>query len=366
VNRRRLPSRKGWPANLYCDDGYYSYRNPVTGKKKGLGRDKANAFSEARAANKAVASMHKSDLVAWVLGADDITLEKWIPEYKKLWKEKKKPADSTFESAERYLKRFAEQDFAKVPMRQVTTVQVAKYLDGIEANSGKGAATNMRVRLLDAFEWAISKGHISTGANPVSATIAPDYEPKRDRLSLEQFLAIKDKAGTWLANAMTLALLTGQRVSDISEMKFADVKGGYLHVAQIKSQGTVMLKLDANIRLHALGMSIGEAIKQCRDRIVSPYLVHHTRTSGTYKAGDQVSSDGISNAFSDTRDKAKIKTASGRTPATFHEIRSLAKRLYTDEYGKEFSQKILGHKSESTSAKYQDLRGSDWEIINAK
>lgn len=365
MNRRRLPSRKGWPANLYEDDGYYSYRNPITGKKKGLGRDKAHAFSEARAANKAVASMQKSDLAAWVLGAEDMTLAKWIPTYKEIWKEKKKPAKGTLDAAERYLNRFADQDFAKMPMRQVTTVHIAKYLDGIEANSGKGAATNMRTRLLDVFQYAITKGHIDAGANPVAATIPPDYEPQRDRLSLEQFRKILASADGWLANAMTLALLTGQRVSDISEMKFADVKDGYLHVRQIKSQGEVMLKLDVNIRLKSFGMSIGEAIKQCRDRIVSQYLVHQTRTSGSYKAGEQVTSDGISKAFTDLRDEVGIKAAKGKTPATFHEIRSLAKRLYTDEYGKDFSQKLLGHKTEATAAKYSDLRGSDWDVIKA-
>ena len=367
MNRRRLPSRKGWPENLYCDDGYYYYRNPMTGKKKGLGREKPHAFSEARAANKALASLQKSDLAAWVLGGgDDMTLAKWIPTYKTLWKEKKNPAKGTYEAAERYLTRFAEQDWAKIPMRHVTTVQIAKYLDDIEANSGKGAAVNMRARLLDVFNYATTKGHVETGKNPVAATINADYKPQRDRLSLDQFMKIREKAGAWLANAMNLALLTGQRVGDISEMKFSDVKDGYLHVAQIKSQGEVMLKIDTKIRLHALGMSIEEAIKQCRDRVVSPYLVHHTRTSGTYKAGDQVSSDGMSKAFSDLRDDAGIKSAEGKTPATFHEIRSLAKRLYTDEYGKEFSQKLLGHKTETTAAKYQDLRGSDWDVIKAR
>lgn len=365
MNRRRLPSRKGWPANLYEDDGYYSYRNPITGKKKGLGRDKAHAFAEARAANKVVASMQKSDLAAWVLGSDDMTLVKWLPTYKELWKEKKKPAKGTFDAAERYMNRFAEQDFAKLPMRQVTTVHVAKYLDEIEAKSGKGAAVNMRTRLLDVFQWAITKGHIDAGANPVAATIPADYAPQRDRLSLEQFKKILAAADGWLVNAMTLALLTGQRVSDISELKFADVKDGYLHITPIKSQGTVKLKLDTNIRLNVFGMTIGDAIKQCRDRIVSPYMVHHTRTSGTYKAGEQVTSEGISKAFTELRDEIGIKTAAGKTPATFHEIRSLAKRLYTDEYGKEFSQKLLGHKTEAVAAKYADLRGSDWDIVKA-
>lgn len=368
MNRRRSASRRGFPDNLYANpDGYYYFRNPMNGKKKGLGRDKAKAFSEARAANKMIAAMTPSDLVQWISGAEVTSLKDWIPTYKTMWKELKKPAESTFAAAERYLERFAETDFAWKPMNQITTVEIAKYLDDLAKDSGLGAATNMRSRLLDVFEYAITKGHIETGKNPVAPTLPPNYEPKRDRLTLEQFKRIREKASPALANAMNLALLTGQRVSDICEMKFANVKDGFLHVEQIKSQGEMKVKLDLNIRLAALDMTIGDAVKQCRDRFVSAYLVHHTRTSGTYRAGEGFTSEGISKAFTELRDELKIgATAEGRTPPTFHEIRSLAKRLYTKEYSKEFSQALLGHKTEAMSAKYEDLRGSDWHTVSAK
>lgn len=351
--------------NLYVDpDGYFSYRNPLNGKRKGLGHDKAKAFSEARAANAVLASMNKSDLAAWVRGIEDMTFKAWIPEYRKLWVELKAPARSTLEAADRYLTRFEATDFAHLPMKQITTVHVARYLDGLAANSGSGAATNMRARLMDVFAYAITKGHADS--NPVSATLPPMYEPKRDRLSLEQFLAIRAKATPWLVSAMNLALLTGQRVSDISAMRFSDVKDGYLHVDQAKAQGSTKLKLDANIRMDAIGLSIGDAVKQCRDRIISAAMVHQTRTSGTYRAGEAVSQYGISNAFSDVRDALNIAGGNGRTPPTFHEIRSLAEREYRKQYGKEFAQALLGHKTESMSAKYDDLRGSEYKTISTK
>lgn len=43
-------------------------------------------------------------------------------------------------------------------------------------------------------------------------------------------------------------------------------------------------------------------------------------------------------------------------PPTFHEIRSLAARLYKDERGEEFAQKLLGHTSENTTKLYLDER----------
>ncbi|WP_412179170.1 tyrosine-type recombinase/integrase [Yersinia pseudotuberculosis] len=51
------------------------------------------------------------------------------------------------------------------------------------------------------------------------------------------------------------------------------------------------------------------------------------------------------------------------TPPSFHEIRSLSARLYTDAKGGEFAQHLLGHKSAQMTAKYQDSRGSEWDDI---
>ncbi|MBN3229412.1 tyrosine-type recombinase/integrase [Pectobacterium brasiliense] len=47
-------------------------------------------------------------------------------------------------------------------------------------------------------------------------------------------------------------------------------------------------------------------------------------------------------------------------PPIFHEIRSLAGRLYDKERGKEFAQKLLGHKSAKMTEKYLDTRGKGY------
>ena len=49
-----------------------------------------------------------------------------------------------------------------------------------------------------------------------------------------------------------------------------------------------------------------------------------------------------------------------KEPPSFHELRSLSARLYTEEKGTEFAQRLLGHKSAVMTAKYQDNRGSEW------
>ncbi|WP_238392818.1 tyrosine-type recombinase/integrase [Buttiauxella sp. 3AFRM03] len=50
-------------------------------------------------------------------------------------------------------------------------------------------------------------------------------------------------------------------------------------------------------------------------------------------------------------------------PPTFHEIRSLAGRLYEKAFGKEFTQKLLGHKSEKMTEKYLDVREKMFTLI---
>jgi integrase len=70
----------------------------------------------------------------------------------------------------------------------------------------------------------------------------------------------------------------------------------------------------------------------------------------------------IERAFIAAREDAGIEAQEGRTAITFHEIRSLAERLYRDEFGPEFAQSILGHKSAKTTEKYDDLRGG-WKVV---
>ncbi|EME67634.1 integrase [Paramagnetospirillum caucaseum] len=66
----------------------------------------------------------------------------------------------------------------------------------------------------------------------------------------------------------------------------------------------------------------------------------------------------ITAAFAEARDKTGLTWPAGKTPPTFHEIRSLAARLYAGQ-GID-AQALLGHKSPDMAALYRDLRGSEW------
>ena len=366
MGRQRLAKNRALPPNLYVNSaGYYYYKNPETKKQKGLGTDRPKAIQAARQANAALAMREPSSLVDWVMGKSDYTLAEWLPIYRELWEEKMQPAANTRYGANSLLKRIAAADVARRKMRHIETMHIAAFLGELEKEVGAATVRNMRSKISDIFRWAETQGVIDVGKNPVTATFNPDYKVKRERLSLEQFWQIHTEASTWAKNAMMLALVTGQRREDITNMKFADFKGGYLHVAQGKSGGETKLQIDGAIRLSKVGVSIAEVVAGCRDLIVTRYLVHYTESVSTAKPGGKVRAVTLSEAFQRARERAGIEAKEGRTPPSFHEIRSLSERLYKEEFGADFAQAILGHKSAQMTAKYDDLRGG-WKTVKAK
>lgn len=366
MGRKRLAKNKGFPPNLYQNPaGYFYYKNPSTKQQKGLGRDRAHAFSEARAANAVLAAMKPSSLADWVAGKTEYTLAEWLPIYRTLWIEKVDPKPITVAASDVYLRRLAESDFATRRLSEISTQMIAQYLDAYKVERGAPSAKQMRSKVSDVFRWAETQGLIEAGRNPVTATRAHKVVVVRERMSLEQFLAIRDQGSVWLRNAMDLALLTGQRRGDIAALKFSDWSDGRLHVVQGKSGGKVRLALDGNIALSKAGMSIADAVKQCRDAIVSSHLVHHVRHHSGAKPGQKVRGESIGEAFAAAREAAGIEAQAGRTLITFHEIRSLSERLYREEFGAAVAQKILGHKSAEMTEKYDDLRGG-WNIVSTK
>lgn len=71
--------------------------------------------------------------------------------------------------------------------------------------------------------------------------------------------------------------------------------------------------------------------------------------------------DGLTKKFVATRKASKLEFE--ENPPTFHEIRSLAGRLYEKEKGKEFAQKLLGYKSAIMTKKYLDPRGKEYVLV---
>ncbi|MBJ7242635.1 tyrosine-type recombinase/integrase, partial [Escherichia coli] len=207
---------------------------------------------------------------------------------------------------------------------------------------------------VDIYKEAQHAGEVPPGWNPPEATRKPIPKVTRARLTMEDWQKIYNATPEkhFIRNAMLLAIVTGQRRDDICHMRFSDVWNEHLHITQGKTG--MRLALPLTLRCDAIGITLKEVIDGCRDRILSPYLIH----SRHQKQPKPMSKDNLSDYFAKARDLAGIIPPAGKTSPTFHEQRSLSERLYRAQ-GID-TKTLLGHKVQATTDRYNDTRGQEW------
>lgn len=361
--RPRNPGSKDLPPNLYKKTDkrngvtYFTYRDPVSGRMFGLGSDKAQAIAEAAAANMALQAAPPT--LAARMTPEPLTPDQpfrdWLEEYRQILPEREL-SESTMRNVRMRINRLDEA-FGGRGIRSLTTMDIANYLSAFVKEGKAQMARAMRSLLRDLFMEAMARGWVDS--NPVEVTKAARVKIKRQRLTLELWKAIYEEAKQpWLKRAMELAVLTGQRREDIATLGFKDEVDGFLQVVQSKTGAR--LRLSTSIKLECIGLSLGEVMRLCRDRVLSKHLVHHHRTISRAKAGTPIMLDTISKEFAAARDRAakKLGLDLGASPPTFHEQRSLAARLHEEE-GRD-AQRLLGHRSAKMTDLYRDSRGAEW------
>lgn len=364
--RRREAKRRNWPAHLNQNGaGYFYWRDPDTKKSHGLGRDQAKAFAEARAANLAVEQRRgPRNLAQKLLEPAGKTLNVWTGEYEQIYVETREATASTIQTIKSGIRAVRTAPFLEKNLRSIKTDEVATFIEDATVQRGAQMAALIRRTLLDMFREAEVKGLIASGANPVTVTRVPKFNVERSRLTWENFQKVykaAEQMDPWVARSFELALLTAQRREDVANMMFADVKDGFLFVEQEKTK--VKIRIPVAVRLDVIGLSLEDVIKRCRDRFVSRSMVHYSKQASGRLPGDPVNKSLITRSFQAARETAEIVWDEGKTAPTYHEIRSLSARLYTDQYGKEFAQAILGHKSATMTAMYRDTRGAEWTEV---
>lgn len=354
--RRRDARRRNWPPNLYESRGYYSWRDPRDGRTYGLGRDKRSAFEQAVEANIHLAGMAgKARLLDRLNSEGDQTWGAWLDRHEKILAGRKL-AENTRRSYKSMLARARRTFEACDAIDRITTKQIADALDALRDEGKQRQAQAFRSFLKDCFREAMAAGWIEK--NPAEITKAERVEVKRARLTFEVFKQVYDRTKlVWLKNAMALAIVSAQRREDIASALFADVRDGGWWCEQEKTGNKVFLPLD--LRLEVFGMSLDDAIKQCRATgVLSRHLVHQTRPRGNSPPGQPIWIDTISRRFSDELAELAIDWGDS-APPTFHEIRSLSERLYAAQ-GNVDTQALLGHSDPRTTALYHDSRGAEW------
>jgi integrase len=244
---------------------------------------------------------------------------------------------------------------------RLTVGDVADALDNIAALRGDRTAQASRSVMMQAFNKAVAKGLMT--ANPTSVTEVPTVMVQRTRFTWATFSKVWEKvqqAPVWVRNATALALITGQRREDVAAFKFTDVIDDHLCFSQIKGGGRRKLAIPLDLRLNVLGISLREQIAMCRRTgVVSPYLVHQTENFINSAPGRHMGLDTISKRFTECVVQA---LGEGDNLPTYHELRSLSKRLYMQQGGVD-TKALLGHATEAMAGLYGDARGAEFQRI---
>lgn len=347
---------------------YWRYKHPVTGKFHALGTNEAEAIAIATEANTRLAEQRTrqilaiSDRIATSKGKA-ITTSTWLDRYQAIQDDRLKSGDirlNTYKQKAKPVSLLRERAGMKL-ISAVDVRDIAQLLDEYIAAGRPRMAQVVRSVLIDVFKEAQHYGEVPPGYNPALATKQPRRKITRQRLSLEEWKKIFDIADAthrYMGNAMLLALVTGQRLGDISRMKFSDIWDDHLHVIQEKTGSKIAIPL--SLRLNAINWSLRDVVARCRDYAVSAYLVHFFRSTSQAERGAQVKANTLTMNFSKARDLARIDWGDG-SPATFHEQRSLSERLYKEQ-GLD-TQKLLGHKTQQQTDRYHDDRGKGWSKV---
>lgn len=348
---RRQRRRQDWPRGLREPrPGYYAWQHP-DGHVLAIGRVPLPvAKAEAAAANLYVAQQAPT-LVDRLSGAAHTVANvlDLMPE-----SDRRNTAKT-----HRTLDKRIRAALGSTPCSTLTVAQCAQLIDAAVSEGHARTAEALRSRLMTVCRKAMAKGWMD--GNPAEATERPGVQVQRGRLTLEAFKAIHavaDQVAEWLPHAMMLALVSGQDRSTIAAMERAHVADAHLTTWRSKTRGTNQpIAIPLALRLDVVGVSLAELVAH-RTGVVSRYLVHHVNPWGNAPAGSPVHPDNISRSFTEARQLAGIPdiSADGKGAPTFHEIRSLAKRLYKAQGGVD-TQALLGHATERMGEVYADPRG---------
>ncbi|WP_423763631.1 phage integrase central domain-containing protein, partial [Escherichia coli] len=205
------------------DKAYY-WRNPLTKEEFTLGKiSRRDAVAQAIEANHYIYKNYSpAALIEKLKGFDSFTMADWIERYKTILI-RRKVSRNTYKIRVNQLETIKEK-LGGILLTEITTRHIAEFLD-LWIEGGKNTmAGSMRSVLSDMFREAIVEGRISQ--NPVTPTRAPKIVVTRERLKLKTYNCIREAADqlpAWFPLAMDLALVTGQRREDITNMRFSDI-----------------------------------------------------------------------------------------------------------------------------------------------
>lgn len=240
----------------------------------------------------------------------------------------------------------------KKNIQKISTFELAEIINEYIKRGANSAAKSMYQVVKEIFREAYFNGWVKI--DPTIPLKCPRTPVKRSRLTFEEFEKIlnyaKKSKKYYIYQALILALVTGQRRSDIVNLKRSDIQDKYLFIEQYKTGAKIALPLDLYCE------NIGATLE---------YVINHICTGKKYlieKNNKQVKLFELTQTFAQFRDIIFYKSDYWEgNPPSFHEIRSLSERLYRSAGIDTMT--LLGHKSQQMTDRYNDSRGREWRYL---
>jgi len=394
--RPRKSGNKDLTENLYkkkdSRDGktYYQYRDPRNGKYHGMGTDKAQAILDANALNELISQQILQNRFKKIAEQkESISIGEWITMYQLILDEQLESGEiqlNTYKTKKTSLKSI-NCHHGHIDINDLTAKDVKALIDIYKDQGKRRMSMVIRSTYIDLITEAKQAGETLRADNPAETTKTITVKTQRERLVLDDFKVILEKADSphtmpWGQNSMLLAIVTGQRREDLTLAQFkrgrdwipafeAFLRGDkhpihpYPHVHEgqlwiVQKKTGALIKIPLDLRLDVLDLSVGEVIAKCKKSFVaSKYMLHHSKNISVKKVGDPLHKDALTRQFKKALGKTDLTFH--KSPPTFHEIRSLSERLYKEQAID--TQLLLGHKDPRMTAVYHDARGAEWTEI---
>ncbi len=363
------------------DRGVYKF-TLITGKKKNLGKDRAMAIAIAREYNLRMRPFNAPSVELLIRDSGGIAGEakpfaEHVDHIMARAIENERPSQNTLDDWSNDAFRVKE-FFVSMPACDIELEHVNAYINHYHADSSANVQNRKVSFLKKLFSYAVDESLMFD--NPATRKkMRRTEEKKRQRLSLDNFKAIRRAAEPWLRTAMDLALQTTHARLEVSRIRYSisepkDGVCGCVWLAQPENgvYGTLYIhrqkvqKKEASHVAIPIGEELKRIIDESRDNVASPFVVHRiperqVKRSKEVSHPTQVAPDYLSRSFSAMRDKLHLcdKLAMDERP-TFHEIRALAAHLF-DQQGID-PQGRMAH-SDAKSTKIYTQNHIDWVVV---
>lgn len=353
--RPRSQKNKDLPPGLYRNGKAWRYLHPIDGTWHGMGTDKVAAIAAAKELN--ILLSEPSDLVKGVMGR-----RKTLGEFTKYFEDEIMPPRQLSAHTIRQYKgrlRTFDAKWKNTALEDITLLAINEMLD----EHPNSSSNLLRLLLIDVMANAVAKGLIDT--NLAANTLPKIVKKARKRHTLEGLTAIRACAEPWLQNAIDLALLTTQRRIDITKLKWADIRDGWMYIAQSKTTDYDEDEEQDEYEMAGAGfvrIRIDSEIQAVLDRarksdVVSPFVIHRIpkkkfkQNMANKEHWTEVAADTVTEYFHKARQQANPypKLSAKQLPG-FHEIRALSIHLYK-QMGKD-PQSLAGHTSPEMTELY--------------